>query len=81
MRKLRHERQCMLVTESELRTQVTQLTTLERTSRTETSQARQEVEHLQSKLTTVTQRLQVSALCLFFIYSFILLDSLLLTSK
>ncbi|VDD77146.1 unnamed protein product [Mesocestoides corti] len=58
LRKLRHERQSMLVTESELRAQVTQLTTLERTSRTETSQARQEVEHLQSKLATVTQRLQ-----------------------
>lgn len=58
LRRLRHERQTMLVTESELRAQLAQLTTLERTSRTETNQARQEVEYLQSKLTTLTQRLE-----------------------
>ncbi|KAM7536884.1 hypothetical protein Aperf_G00000082080 [Anoplocephala perfoliata] len=58
LRRLRHERQCMLVTESELRAQLAQLTTLERTSRTETNQARQEVEYLQSKLSTLTQRLE-----------------------
>nr|CUU97474.1 Tmem57 protein [Hymenolepis microstoma] len=58
LRRLRHERQSMLVTESELRAQLAQLTTLERTSRTETNQARQEVEFLQSKLSTLTQRLE-----------------------
>ncbi|KAM3182478.1 hypothetical protein ACTXT7_012281, partial [Hymenolepis weldensis] len=59
LRRLRHERQSMLVTESELRAQLAQLTTLERTSRTETNQARQEVEFLQSKLSTLTQRLEL----------------------
>ncbi|EUB55419.1 Macoilin [Echinococcus granulosus] len=62
LRRLRHERQTMLVTESELRAQLAQLTTLERTSRTETNQARQEVEYLQSKLTTLTQRLEFEIL-------------------
>lgn len=61
LRRLRHERQSMLVTESDLRAQLAQLTTLERTSRTETNQARQEVEFLQSKLSTLTQRLEVSS--------------------
>ena len=60
LRKLRHERQSMLVTESELRSQLAQLTTLERTSRTETNQARQEVEHLLTKVANLTQRLEVN---------------------
>lgn len=59
LRRLKSELQSLRALEIELRTQVQQLTASERTYRSESAQARQESESLQTKLNQLTQRLQV----------------------
>ncbi|VDL89824.1 unnamed protein product [Schistocephalus solidus] len=58
LRRLRSERQNLHATEVDLRSQVARLTAIERASLTENSQMRQELEQLQSKLSSANQRLQ-----------------------
>nr|VZH92138.1 unnamed protein product [Spirometra erinaceieuropaei] len=58
LRRLRSERQSLHATEVDLRSQVARLTAIERASLTENSQMRQELEQLQSKLSSANQRLQ-----------------------